>query len=165
LAYSDTNELIERVNDRLAQYLTKRGYQAVITPPTAGMDPKGLMSQWSHKHIAHLAALGRFGVNCQLITPVGCTGRLGSLVTDAELGDSSLIEAEEHCLFKRGLKCLECLNHCPVQALTVEGLDRSRCYQRIKAVRKDPGLADLPEYTEVCGKCQVGLPCSLGVPS
>jgi epoxyqueuosine reductase QueG len=164
LAYNDTNELIKKINDYLADYLGNLGYGSAVTPPTANFDPVRLVSQWSHKHLAHLAGLGRFGVNCQLITPVGCTGRLGSLVTEAELSDSPLVEAEEHCLHKRDRKCLECVGRCPVNALGEESFDRDTCYDRLKEAKQHENFADLPEYTEVCGKCQVMLPCSFGVP-
>jgi len=164
LAYNDTNELIKKVNEYVAGYMKSLGYQAAVTPPTANFDPVSLVSRWSHKHLAHLAGLGRFGINCQLITPVGCTGRLGSLVTDADPGDSPLVESEEHCLYKRRGECLECVGRCPVKALTANSFDRTVCYERLKAVKKHDNLADLPEYTEVCGKCQVMLPCSFAVP-
>lgn len=36
-------------------------------------------------------------------------GRLGSLVTEAELGDNPLIETEETCLLKAGQKCGKCI--------------------------------------------------------
>jgi epoxyqueuosine reductase QueG len=164
LAYNDTNELIKNINAYLAGYLAELGYHTAVTPPTANFDPVELVSQWSHKHLGHLAGLGRFGVNCQLITPAGCTGRLGSLVTDAELGDAAVTELKEHCLYKRGEDCLECVRRCPVEALTPDSFDRAGCYQRLNEVRMHENLADLPEYTEVCGKCQVMLPCSFGVP-
>ncbi|MBT8332616.1 MAG: hypothetical protein KJP06_09865 [Deltaproteobacteria bacterium] len=55
------------------------------TGPTHNFDEDILMARWSHKHLAHLANLGRFGAHCMLITPEGCTGHLGSLVTEADL--------------------------------------------------------------------------------
>lgn len=164
LAYNDTNNLIIQINDHLAGRLAQMGCRAAVTPPTANFDKVRLVSQWSHKHLAHISGLGRFGVHCQIITPVGCVGRMGSLVTDADLGDHPLLGEGEPCLFKRGLECLKCVDCCPVQALTADSFDRTRCYRRIKAVQKSGPLADLPEYTDVCGKCQVNAPCSFGVP-
>ena len=64
---------------------------------------------------------GRFGVHRMLITPAGCAGRLGSLVTEAELGDHPVIETEEAC---------------PVQALKEGDFDRRRCWDRLRQLRR-----------------------------
>ena len=93
VAYNDANTMIGRINDALADLLNRAGWQAAVTPPTANFDKVSLMSRWSHKHLGHLAGLGRFGLNSQLITTAGCTGRLGSLVSDAVLGGQS---ADDH---------------------------------------------------------------------
>jgi len=69
---------------------------------TITVDEVKLMARWSHKHLAHLVNLGRFGIHHMLITPAGSTGRLGSLVSEAELGDHPLIETQEACLLKAG---------------------------------------------------------------
>jgi epoxyqueuosine reductase QueG len=69
LAYNDTNILIEHVNDNLSQTLATTGFRSATTPPTANFDKDSLMSRWSHKHLGHLAGLGRFGVNAQLSPP------------------------------------------------------------------------------------------------
>lgn len=165
VAYNQTNELISHINEHLRGLFSDYGYETAVTPPTANFDPVHLLSQWSHKHLAHIAGLGRFGINAQIITPAGCTGRLGSLVTSADLGDSPLTDEPEHCLHKRGIPCLECAARCPIHALSEEGCHRKRCYARIKTVQKHENLSDLPDHTEVCGKCAVMLPCSFNIPS
>jgi len=164
LAYHQTNELIKNVNLHLSAFIKERGHESAVTPPTANFDPVRLVSRWSHRHLGYLAGLGRFGMNRQLITPSGCTGRLGSLVTQADLGDNPLTSEDEHCLHKRGFQCLECQARCPIQALTGDGFDRAGCYERLLTVQKHPGLAGLPPRTEVCGKCQVMLPCGFEAP-
>jgi acyl-CoA dehydrogenase len=82
------------------------------------------------------------GINAQLITPSGCAGRLGSLVTDADLGNSPLVQATELCLHKRGAKCLACVKRCPVKAVTETGIQRRRCWQRLSLllVDRSPGV-------------------------
>ncbi len=89
------------------------GGKAALTPATHNFDKKRLVSQWSHKHLGHLTGLGRYGTNCQLITPAGCSGRMGSLVTDMDLGDHPLVTANELCLLKAGKKCGKCIKACP----------------------------------------------------
>jgi epoxyqueuosine reductase QueG len=161
LAYVETNALIGRINERFKAYLAERGIPCALTPATHNFDPVQLTSRWSHKHLGHLSGLGRFGHNSQLITPAGCTGRLGSFVTEADLGDHPLVRAEQACLQRAGRECLACVKRCPVQALTAGGLDRTRCFERLKGnLRDGKSLAGLPVTTHVCGKCVVTLPCS-----
>ncbi len=165
LAYESTNRLINALSAELKTLLQARGHGCALTPATHNFDPQRLVARWSHKHLGYLAGLGRFGVNAQFITPSGCAGRLGSLVTTAVLGDSPLVAAKELCLYKTGHTCLKCVARCPVQAVGIEGIDRRRCWQRLNFNLDRGGtLTGLEKTTHVCGKCQVNLPCSLGVP-
>ncbi len=126
---------------------------------------KRLVSLWSHKHLGHIVGLGRYGTNCQFITPAGCSGRMGSLVTSLELGDHPLVTAGELCLLKAGKKCGRCIKVCPVDVLSEDGMDRSGCYERLREnYRLLMGPDGLPAPTHVCAKCQVGMPCSLKSP-
>ena len=165
LAYESTNRLINSVCEHIQHHLETRGYRAEQTPATHNFDHEKLVSRWSHKHIGYLAGLGRFGVNAQLITSSGCTGRLGSLVTDAEFGDSPLISEKELCLHKNGYKCLVCVKRCPVGAVFESGIDRKLCWERLKFnLARSEELVGLENTTHVCGKCQVLVPCSLRAP-
>ena len=82
-AYIETNRLIADLNAYLAERLGEYGFQTAVLPPTHNFDPERLVSDWSHKHVAYIAGLGRFGLNQLLITARGCCGRLGSFVTEA----------------------------------------------------------------------------------
>jgi epoxyqueuosine reductase QueG len=95
-----------------------------------------------------------------LITPVGCCGRLGSLVTTLEVEPDARSGAEA-CLHRSGTPCLRCMRRCVNDALHWDGFDRFRCYQmclRNGEVYRGLGTAD------VCGKCLVGVPCSFTDP-
>jgi epoxyqueuosine reductase QueG len=160
-----TNDLIHRLSRSLADLLERRGFRCAPTPATHNFDETKLMARWSHKHLGHLANLGRFGTHHMLITPAGCAGRLGSLVTEAELGDHPLIETREACLLKAGKACGLCIEACPVAALNINGFERRSCWERLKDNRaRLDALADLPESTHVCGKCAAMMPCSFGNP-
>jgi epoxyqueuosine reductase len=165
LAYVETNDLIGRLSQAIAAFLVEKGFKSGLTPATHNFDEDILMARWSHKHLAFLANLGRFGTHHMLITPVGCAGRLGSLVTEADLGDHPMIETDQACLLKAGKKCGKCIEACPVDALSENGFDRRRCWNRLNENRKTLDyFADLPETTHVCGKCAALMPCSFSNP-
>ena len=66
---------------------------------------------------------------------------------------------------KAGKKCGKCIKACPVDALYADGMDRTVCYARLREnyhLLMEPD--GLPETTDVCAKCQVGMPCSLKSP-
>jgi epoxyqueuosine reductase len=161
LAYVETNDLINRAGEVIADFLKAAGYASGLTPATHNFDEKRLMARWSHKHLGHLTGLGRFGTHCMLITPAGVCGRFGSLVTEADMGDNPLMETSEACLLKAGKKCGKCIEQCPVNALTENGFNRRKCWDRLNENRHTLDYyADLPLTTHVCGKCAAMLPCS-----
>jgi epoxyqueuosine reductase len=165
IAYVQTNDLIGRLSQALGDWLTERGFKSGLTPATHNFDEVKLMARWSHKHLAHLVNLGRFGVHHMLITPAGSTGRLGSLVSEADLGAHALIETDQACLLKAGRECGQCIKICPVEALSVDGFDRKRCWDRLNENRRTLDyFSDLPESTHVCGKCAALMPCSFKDP-
>ena len=164
-AYVQTNDLIERACRALSGLLEKEGYRSELTPATHNFDEAKLMARWSHKHLGHLVGLGRFGTHCMLITPKGCCGRFGSLVTEAKLGDHPLISTDEACLLKAGKKCGKCVERCPVGALKADAFDRRKCWDRLNENYKTLDyFSDLPGTTDVCGKCAAMMPCSFANP-
>lgn len=165
VAYVQTNNLINRLSQALEELLAEKGFKSGLTPASHNFDETKLMARWSHKHLAHLVNLGRFGVHHMLITPVGCTGRLGSLVSEVELGEHPLIQTKEACLLKAGQECGQCIKACPVEALSVDEFDRKRCWDRLNENRRSLDyLSDLPQSTHVCGKCAALMPCSFKNP-
>jgi epoxyqueuosine reductase QueG len=161
VAYVQTNDLIGRLSLALEKFLTEKGFKSKLTPATHNFNEDKLMARWSHKHLAHLSNLGRFGTHNMLITPVGCAGRLGSLVTEAYLGDHAVIETDEACLLKAGYKCGKCIEACPVDALNEKSFDRRQCWDRLNENRDTLDyFSDLPKTTHVCGKCAALMPCS-----
>jgi epoxyqueuosine reductase QueG len=155
-AYVETNRLVAAICQRVAEQLEARGERVHVTPATRNYDPEALVSDWSHRHVAHIAGLGTFGLNNMLITERGCCGRLGSLITSAALEPDGR-PSGERCLHKRDGSCGICVERCVNEALTVDGFDRWRCREMLLEngrIHAALGLAD------VCGKCVVKLPCS-----
>ncbi|MBN2429752.1 MAG: epoxyqueuosine reductase [Deltaproteobacteria bacterium] len=155
-AYVDTNELIQNLGQHLRRFLENYGHAAYATPATHNFDPKILLSDWSHRHIAFAAGLGRFGLNNMLITEKGCCGRIGSLITTLALKPDTRTDGEA-CLFKHNGSCRKCLSRCVSGALSSTEFKRHACYDiLLENEQKHKAFGT----TDVCGKCLVGLPCS-----
>lgn len=154
--YIESNELIKEISLHLKQIIGQDDNTVAVTPATYNFDQKSLISDWSHRHIAFIAGLGRFGVNNMLITESGCCGRYGSLLTTQNLEPDSRPETE-FCLYRHKLSCLRCVERCPSMALSTNSFDRKICYTtclKNEEILKSIGRAD------VCGKCLVGVPCT-----
>lgn len=96
---------------RVLRFLEGLGYRAVIYPT--------LLSQ---KRMAQLAGLGSFGKNSLIINPrYGPWIRLQSILTDAVLVPDEPFE-EDLCG-----DCEECIEACPVGALSPYRIDSDRC--------------------------------------
>ncbi|OQY57281.1 MAG: (Fe-S)-binding protein [Desulfobacteraceae bacterium 4572_88] len=161
VAYVETNQLIRDMNQHLAGVLEKRGFDSADLPPTHNFDTEQLMSDWSHKHAAYIAGLGKFGTHHMLITDRGCCGRFGSLITDLKIEATERPDDREYCLYKHNGTCRVCIGKCVTGALTQNSFDRHKCYALLlenEEIYKNKGLAD------VCGKCVSIVPCSLGNP-
>ena len=164
-AKTGTNALLQEIGTAIEKRLAAAGFSSVVTPPTYNYDANTLMAQWSHKHVGHIAGLGRFGINAQLITPEGCAGRMGSMVTEADLGDHPAVQVKELCRAKTGQGCMECMRNCPVGAVTMKGVDRKKCKQRLDLVQRRFARQDATHLDgDVCAKCVAGMPCSLKAP-
>ncbi len=156
VAYIETNELIHALNIHIQEELEKLRYRSTIIPATHNFDEEELMSDWSHRHVAYIAGLGKFGLNNMLITKKGCCGRVGSIITNAAI-EPTKPSKKEHCLYKKKGTCKKCVKRCVNASLTVESYNRHLCYEMClenAKIHADLGLAD------VCGKCLVNVPCS-----
>lgn len=181
-AYIETNQMLNALSKHLHEWICREGYDSSEVPATYNYDPDALKSDWSHRSAAYIAGVGTFGVNNMLITEKGCCGRIGSVITTIPL-QATVHPTEEYCLYKNRGTCLACIKRCPIgalkvdrnQAVTVTGsqlalggaaeygvfYDRHLCNSQIfdKHVRHfESGDAD------TCGKCLVGLPCSMTNP-
>ncbi|MGE5381733.1 MAG: hypothetical protein ACM3NT_11795 [Methylocystaceae bacterium] len=160
LAYIETNQLIVDLNQYIYEQLSKTGYSCSRIPPTHNFDKVKLISDWSHRHVAVIAGLGTLGLNNMLITKKGCCGRIGSLVTNLKI-EPTIDAKPGSCLYKNDGTCQKCVKRCVNDAIKADSFDRHRCYQMClhnQDLYTDLGKAD------VCGKCVVGIPCSMRNP-
>ena len=160
-SYIETNNLIGDLNKFLFEKITAKGFNASLLPATYNYDEEKLISDWSHRSVAYISGIGKFGIHNMLITKSGCCGRLGSVVTDIELTPTTRTD-EEYCLYKYNGTCKKCLKKCVNNAFLIQNIkvlfDRKKCNEQIydKIVPEYPiGLGD------TCGKCMCGVPCSL----
>lgn len=161
VAYVETNRVLSEIGKSLIKVLAEQGIRAVSEAPTYEFDKAQLKARWSHKSIACMTGTGSFGLNSLVITDAGCAGRFGSLIIDVDPGVAASPDSER-CLYHHNGTCGLCVQRCPVGALKMDGpFDRKLCYEHL--VQADAYFADLP-LTDVCGKCAVGLPCSLTNP-
>jgi epoxyqueuosine reductase QueG len=156
VSYLETNELIKELGVHLQEFFRQYGAEVVTVPATHNWIEDKLISNWSHRHIAVIAGLGRFGLNNMLITEQGCCGRIGSLLTSAVI-EPDPRPTEEACLHKYDGSCKKCVRKCVNDALLEDSFDRFRCYdQLLKNVEEHKAVG----YADVCGKCLAAVPCS-----
>ncbi len=113
-------------------------------------------SNWSERHVAYIAGLGTFGHGRSLITPKGCAGRFGSIITTLKLEPT----VRRYELFSTYCEsCLSCIDRCASGAIRPEGKDIPVCSDYQDSIK--PKFA--PRHG--CGKCQTALPCEDRMPS
>lgn len=156
IAYYETNKLIADLSLYIKEQLETNSYKTATIPATHNFKPEILMSDWSHRHVAYIAGLGTFGLNNMLITPKGCCGRIGSIITTLELEPTSKPKIE-YCLYKQNKTCSFCIKRCVNEALSLDHFDRFKCYEMCL---KNNDLLCESKKVDVCGKCLVDLPCS-----
>ncbi|AAM07663.1 TPA: epoxyqueuosine reductase [Methanosarcina acetivorans] len=154
-AKSETDNLIGKINEKLKAALAEEGIEAVVPGVVFDYTSKGFDVAWSHKSAAYAAGLGTFGVHQMLITKAGCAGRFGTLLISAEIPPTPR-PTEEFCRYKKGEKCLVCVDRCPAGALSIRGLDKEKCYRQLRENSK--AFPELNQFA--CGKCATG-PCAL----
>ena len=160
IAYVETNKLITELNTFLEDQLSEKNHSSFKIPPTHNFDKNKLMSYWSHKHVAYIAGLGKFGLHKMLITDMGSCGRLGSIITSAEI-EATKRNEREYCLYFQNKSCRQCIDKCIFQALKIDDFDRHQCYD---VCLKNGRLYSNLGLSDMCGKCACGVPCSLNNP-
>ncbi len=164
----------EEFNDALkrqvAEALTEAGYPAVapgISPAFQSVSSERFVysSTWSERHAAYACGLGTFGLSDGLITPVGKAMRVGSVVVRADLPPTPrpYTDHQAYCLFHARGTCGDCIQRCPVGAITEAGHDKVVCREHLGRTRAHVREAyGFEGYG--CGLCQTRVACESGIP-
>jgi hypothetical protein len=156
----------------VADTLVAAGYAAVspmLLPAWHSTDSEQYVyaSTWSERHAAYAAGLGTFGLCDGLITSAGKAMRVGSTVVHMSIGATPRPYEDHHayCLFYAHGICGECIDRCPVEAISEQGHDKVRCREHLRSatapyVEKNYGFAGYG-----CGLCQTGVPCEDRIPA
>lgn len=157
--------IMELANE-LCRLLRGEGFQALVPVESELFRSVGpVKSNWSERHVAWACGLGTFGVSRGLITEKGMAGRFASLVTDAVLPPT---EHKYSGAFDYCIMCGACARQCPVNAIdlsrgVIDGKSQQICAPYVAGTKTAPtGVHQRVYYG--CGKCQVNVPCEMGVP-
>jgi len=151
-------EMINALSRHLVDRIEGEGHQAIAPSlhPDFRRLTKPFSSNWSERHVGHVAGLGTFGLSYVFITRKGAAGRLASVVTTSPM-EPTPREYETHdawCTY-----CGACIPRCTLGALSKSGKDKEICGQFTDGVTKKKYA---PRYG--CGKCYVAVPCENRAP-
>lgn len=168
----------EKVNDKLRRHVVEvlkhKGIEAVAPMLSPLWERKrseryGFASTCSERHAAYAAGLGTFGLSDGLITPRGKAMRTGSVIAHMNVPPSERPYTDHHayCLFYANGTCGECIDRCPIGAITEKGHDKKLCLKYIgmtrEYVKRHFGFSG-EQGRYGCGFCQTGVPCESGIP-
>jgi epoxyqueuosine reductase len=160
------------IRNYLVEQLTKKEIAAVaplLSPHWARADagPYAPCSNWSERHAAYAAGLGTFGLCDGLITPVGKAMRTGSVISKLKIPASKRPYDDHHayCLHFSENICRKCISRCPVNALSKEGHNKTRCMQYTEHTMHDYIKEKYGIETYACGLCQSWVPCTDKIPT
>jgi epoxyqueuosine reductase len=159
------------LRSRVAETLTDSGFPAtapMLSPSFESKEggPFVYSSTWSERHAAYAAGLGTFGLCDGLITPRGKAMRVGSVVARIPIPPTPRPYTDHHayCLFYTEGTCGECIERCPVGAVSEQGHDKLKCRSFLRRtrtyVKEHYGFEGYG-----CGLCQTGVPCESGIPT
>lgn len=152
LGYYELNLLIGKIMNDLVASLDEMRIKAASEPVTENYDHIKLTATWGHKTSAFIAGLGTFGINRLVITPMGCTGRLGTVVLSEKITPTKRPD-QENCYYKEEGSCGVCAKMCPSKAVRYNSFNRFVCKLRDDTMRDSPSPVDRGCYFCSSGPC------------
>ena len=128
--------------------------------------PYAPCSNWSERHAAHASGLGTFGLSDGLITPKGKAMRTGSVVARIHIHPTPRPYKDHHayCLFYSKGTCKECIQRCPVGAISEKGHEKAMCHKYLRKVTATYIKTNFGLEVHSCGLCQTLVPCESQIP-
>lgn len=165
----------EEFNQKLRAYveslIQEKGKKAVAplcsTLYSQKMSPTyGRASNWSERHAAYVSGLGTFGLCDGLITSLGKAVRFGSVITNMPFPPSTRTyeDIRAYCLYYSKGICKQCVDRCPVGALSEEGHNKEICWNHVHEVNGPYIKKEMKLEAFGCGLCQTDVSCESGIP-
>jgi len=140
--YKTVNWLLDQTAYHLIRFIEDQGNRAVAIPASQTIDWETQKGHISHKLLAKEAGLGFIGRSGLIIHPkFGAQVRYSSILTDLDFTPDEVIE--DDCG-----ECKKCIEVCPAEAITEDGVDLSLCIEKLKEFSKIRGIG---QY--ICGVC------------
>jgi len=140
--YQQVNWRLDRAALELASRIEMTGYKTLPIPASILVDWKEQRGHLSHRHAALDAGLGWRGRHGLVVTPeYGAQIRWVTVVTDMPLVPGEHLN--EDCD-----NCRACIDVCPAGAITENGCDVARCFEKLIEFSKIQGVG---QY--ICGVC------------
>lgn len=140
--YKTVNWILDQTAFHLVRHIEEGGNRALAIPASQTVDWQAQKGHVSHKALAAAAGLGHIGRSGLLVHPeYGAQVRYASVLTDMEF------EPDRAAGTECGT-CYKCVEVCPAQAISEQGVDLTRCLERLKEFSKIRGIG---QY--ICGVC------------
>ncbi len=150
-AYDVINQRLDLIASIVSSFIQQQGYRVLPIPATKHIDDDGYSAAFSHKMGASLAGMGWIGKNCLFITPDrGPRVRWVTVLTDAPM------EPTEQLMKEQCGDCSDCVDICPVEALTGRPFHKDEPREvRFDAAKCDYYFQEMKAAGEidVCGMC------------
>jgi epoxyqueuosine reductase QueG len=152
-------EELNRISLRLSRWLERKGHKTLFVSQNGYYNVVGGRPDFSHKHAAVAAGLGRLGLSSNFVhTRHGAAVHITSVLTEAELRPDPLVSDEDDPCHR----CKTCLEICPEQAMSrdlqvsfmMEG--KEYLHQRLDGLRCAWGCAGLSGHHYRIGRRTVG---------
>ena len=152
-------EEVERISLHLSGWLERQGFKSVFIGKIGYYNTFRGRPDFSHKHAAVAAGLGRLGQSSLFVhTKFGASVHLASVITEAELVPDPLVSDEDDPCHR----CKFCIEVCPAQAISRERTKsffmegREFSHQWVNKLRCAWGCAGLSGHQYQIGNRTVG---------
>lgn len=140
--YKTVNWLLDQTACHLVRFIEEQGKRAIAIPASQLVDWEHHKGHASHRHLAQEAGLGYIGRHGLLVHPeYGAQVRYCSILTDLEFAPDEKVEADCGT-------CRNCITACPARAITEDGVDIFRCYEKLEEFSRIRGIGQ-----HICGVC------------